>query len=85
MKRLLIAGLIAILPAAAVAQGTVFTRAWCKEPSHGRNINGGYGWISGVFSGSTSDECWRYANGHRQATGHEAGCSYVNPRTGETK
>jgi hypothetical protein len=83
MKRKIFVALSSmLLPAASVAQGTVYTRAWCNAPSHGRSVTGGYGWISEVFVGTSSDECWRYAAGHEQP-GHHAGCSYVNPRTGE--
>ncbi len=82
MKRVLLAGFCAFLvPTAALAQ-SVYTRAWCNNPAHGRNARGGYGWISEVIRSHSSDECWRFANGHRQPR-HHTGCNYVNPRTGE--
>ncbi len=83
MTRILTVGIALSISVAAAAQGTVYTRAWCKHPAHGRSASG-YGWISEVFSGRTSEECWRFANGHAQpGTGHSTGCSYVNPNTGE--
>ena len=81
MKRILILTLAVTIPAAALASNVAY-RPWCKNPAHGRSASGGYGWIWGSFN--TSDECWRYANGHKQQ-GHETGCSSVNANTGEWK
>lgn len=78
MKRILFAVMAATLIPATAMAGTVYTRAWCKHPAHGRNDRGGYGWISHTFSGSTSDECWRFAKEHSGlGSGHQTGCSYV--------
>jgi hypothetical protein len=83
MRRYFMPALAAIIiPSAVFAQGTVYTRAWCKDPVHGRggtNGAGAYPWISGIFIGSTSDECSAFVAQHRQQYGHEAGCSYVTP------
>lgn len=78
MKRYLLIACAALLVPATALAGTVYTRAWCKNPAHGRNPQGGYGWISETIVGSSSDECWRFANGHKQP-GHETGCTYVKP------
>jgi hypothetical protein len=81
IKRICIFVAVLAIPAAAIAQNVAY-RPWCKNPAHGRSYSGGYGWIWGTFN--TSDECWRYANGHRQQ-GHETGCSSVKATTGEWK
>lgn len=68
---------VLVLSSVALA-GTVRTRAWCKHPAHGKNPRGGYAWISEMFVGTTSDECWKYSKGHEQRDqGHYTGCSYV--------
>lgn len=75
MKRYLITATLLLL-FSSVALANVYTRAWCKNPEHGRSPSGGYGWISHVFEGSSSDACWKFASAHRRDN-HETGCSYV--------
>jgi hypothetical protein len=79
MNKFLLAATAAFLIPATAFAGTVYTRAWCKDKIHGSPTSdaGAYPWISSTFRGSTSDECWRYANDHKSRYGHQTGCSYV--------
>lgn len=79
MKKIVIAATAALLVPTMALAGTVYTRAWCKDAIHGRPTSdaGAYPWISRTFVGSTSDECWQYANDHKSRYGHQTGCSYV--------
>ena len=76
MKRFLLAAPVTVMLMSGAALGTVYTRAWCDNPAHGRRPNGKYAWISETFVGETSDDCWKFAVAHRQ-TGHWTGCTYV--------
>lgn len=67
-----------IIPTVAFA-GTVYSRAWCKHPEHGKSAGGRYGWITDVFEGNNADACWRAAREHSDPkNGHVTGCGYVN-------
>ena len=65
-----------LVPAILLAD-TMRTRAWCANPAHGKSLRGAYGWISETFVSNTSDDCARFAQGHKQDGHMKVGCSTV--------